>query len=90
MTPSALSCSATLLPASTDLLVRTTRDPAVARAFTVSTPSPLLPPVTSDILPVTFKLIRTAMVRFDTSGPKEGYILVFNSSTLHLISSMNA
>ena len=75
MTPSALSCSATLLPASTDLLVRTTRDPAVARAFTVSTPSPLLPPVTKDVLPVTYTVIKIAVGLYDTSCPNEGHIL---------------
>lgn len=51
LTPSALSCSATLTPASTDRLVRTTRDPEVARALTVSTPMPELPPVTKDVFP---------------------------------------
>ena len=50
-TPSDFSCSATCLPAFTDLLVKTTREPAVANAFTVSTPIPLLPPVTNDVLP---------------------------------------
>ena len=56
-TPSAFSCSATFTPASTDLLVSTTRDPEVASAFTVSTPIPLLPPVTREVFPAQRSLL---------------------------------
>ena len=54
-TPQAFSSLAIFSPAGTEREVRMTREPAVARARTVSTPIPELPPVTTEVLPAAAK-----------------------------------